>query len=116
MKAGNIFEGAAPPGSGERFDRLLTLGNLVVERIVSSEAIERIEYRQTQHEWVVLLKGEARIDVAGTDVSMKSGDYLFLEAETPHTVLQVSEGAVWLGIHLHPEGASPSPGVPSEDG
>ncbi len=115
MKGGNIFDGAAPPRSGERFDRLLTLRNLVVERIVSSEAIERIEYRQDQHEWVVLLKGEARVDVDGREVSLKSGDYLFLEAGTPHTVLQTSEGAVWLGIHLHSDDAAAPADQPDGD-
>ena len=28
--------------------------------------------------------------------------HLFLPAQTPHTVLQVSDGALWLAIHLHP--------------
>lgn len=37
----------------------------------------------------------------GASVSLKSGDHLFLPAGTPHTVTQVSDGAIWLAVHLH---------------
>jgi cupin 2 domain-containing protein len=39
--------------------------------------------------------------VAGREVALKAGDYLFLPARTPHTVRQVSDGALWLAVHLH---------------
>jgi cupin 2 domain-containing protein len=34
-------------------------------------------------------------------VQLKSGDHLFLPARTPHTVQCVSDGALWLAVHLH---------------
>lgn len=99
---GNLYENAHPPQAGERFDTLLTHQGLVIERIVSTSKIASQEYVQEQDEWVVLLQGEARLDVAGQPQPLKAGDYLFLPARTPHTVRSVSDGAMWLAVHLHP--------------
>lgn len=103
MQTGNIYADAAPPDIGERFEALLKHSNLVVERIVSSAAISPQEYVQTQDEWVVLLKGEAVLQVAGENVVLTPGAYLFLPSGTPHTVERTSEGALWLAVHLHHE-------------
>lgn len=102
MRTGNLFADAAPPPEGERFEPLLALRNLLVERIVSSAAVAPGEYVQTQDEWVALLRGEATLRVAGEAVPLAAGDHLFLPAGTPHTVERVSEGALWLAVHLHP--------------
>jgi cupin 2 domain-containing protein len=98
---GNLYEDALPPATGERFDTLLSHQGLVIERIVSTSRIVSQEYVQEQDEWVLLLQGEARLDVAGRTVPLRAGDYLFLPSRTPHTVLQVSDGALWLAVHLH---------------
>ncbi|MEI7696090.1 MAG: cupin domain-containing protein [Chlorobium sp.] len=101
MPIGNLFDNVAPPSSGECFESLLSFKNLVIERIVSSSKVAPTEYVQSQEEWVVLLQGNAQLVVEGETVTLCSGDYLFLPAGTPHTVQSVSEGAVWLAIHLH---------------
>jgi cupin 2 domain-containing protein len=102
VAAGNLYRNAAPPEHGERFDTLLSHRGLVIERIVSTSKIQSQEYVQEQDEWVVLLQGHAVLDVAGQPVALSDGDYLFLPALTPHTVRTVSDGAMWLAIHLHP--------------
>lgn len=101
MPSGNLYFDATVPSVGERFDTLLSHRNLVIERILSSARTSPDEYVQTQDEWVVLLKGEAALEVAGRRIELRSGDYLFLPSGTPHTVASVSEGALWLAIHLH---------------
>ncbi len=101
MQTGNLFANSSPPLKGERFDTLLAHRNLVIERIVSSDRIVSSEYVQSQDEWVVLLRGEAVLDVAEENIALKSGDYLFLPSTTPHTLLSVSVGALWLALHLH---------------
>ncbi len=103
MQIGNLFKDATLPPDSERFEALLEHKNLVIERIVSPASTTRAEYLQPQDEWVVLLKGEALMTVGGELVELKSGDYVFLPARVPHTVEKVSEGAVWLAVHLHPE-------------
>lgn len=103
MYSSNFFTNANPPAEGERFDELLRHKNLVIERIVSSSLITPQEYVQSQDEWVLLVQGEAALQVDGRSVSLKAGDYLFLPAGTPHTVERTSDGAMWLTVHLHPE-------------
>ena len=117
MQIGNLFDKAVLPSDGECFESLLAVRNLVIERIVSSSKAAQTEYVQSQDEWVALLQGSAQLVVAGETTTLGSGDYLFLPAGTPHTVLSVSEGAVWLAIHLHelkPDISSPE--IPSEAG
>lgn len=101
MNPGNLFEDCSPPRAGERVDVLLTQRNLVVERIVSSADLSPRQYVQPQDEWVVLVRGEAKMEVAGEIVALKCGDYLFLPSGTVHSVKSTSEGALWLAVHLH---------------
>ncbi|MDK9705571.1 MAG: cupin domain-containing protein [Desulforhopalus sp.] len=107
MHISNLFTDVAPPAEGERFETLLRHRNLVVERIVSSAAVSPQEYIQGQDEWVLLVQGEAELDVAGEELALQAGDYLFLPAGVPHTVRRTSEGAIWLAVHLHPGQAGP---------
>lgn len=102
MNIPNLFTDAQAPSTGERFDTLIQQGNVVIERIVSGSNITPTEYVQVQDEWVVLLTGQAQLEVAGRPVSLKAGDHLFLPAQTPHTVNKVSPGATWLAVHIHP--------------
>lgn len=102
MNVRNLFTDAQPPITGERFDTLVQQGNVVIERIVSGSEVQPVQYVQAQDEWVVLLKGEAQLDVAGQPVLLKAGDHLFLPAQTAHTVTKVSPGAIWLAVHIHP--------------
>lgn len=102
VSVGNLHADATPPAQGERFDVLLSHKGLVIERIVSTSKITSEQYVQEQDEWVVLLKGSATLDVAGECVALRDGDHVFLPARTPHTVLSVSDGAMWLAVHLHP--------------
>lgn len=101
MQTGNLFVDIEAPASGERFERLLAHRNLLIERIISSASTTPFESVQTQDEWVVLLQGKATLDVEGDRVELRSGDYVFLPAGTAHTVLCVSDGALWLAVHLH---------------
>jgi len=105
MQHGNLFADAVPPAAGERFDTLLAHRNLVVERIVSSADLAPQDYVQLQDEWVLLVRGEAELEVAGKPVSLKAGDYLFLPAGTAHRVQCASDGALWLAVHLHSQAA-----------
>jgi cupin 2 domain-containing protein len=108
MDKGNLFDDAAPPAQGERFTSLLKHKNLLIERIVSSVDHQPVDYVQTQDEWVVLLQGEAVLQVAGETVSLSSGDHVFLPAGTPHKVERVSQGAMWLAVHLQNPELTPS--------
>jgi cupin 2 domain-containing protein len=115
MQHGNIFADATAPEEGERFETILSHRNLVVERILSSAVITPTEYVQPQDEWVVLLQGEASLTVAGEPVTLRTGDYLFLPAGTPHTVERVTQEAMWLAVHLHGDGPKQPPAAGSSE-
>jgi cupin 2 domain-containing protein len=81
---GNIFANVPERVSGEEFVELLSTPNLRIERIVStghvSPAGER--YDQDWAEWVVVLKGSARLLFEGEDQSrlLGPGDYVHIPA------------------------------------
>ncbi len=96
----NIYASATPPDTGEIFETLCTCGTVLIERIVSSDILPDTEYDQDHDEWVVLLEGNALLSVGGETVRLVRGDYLFLPAHTVHRVLETSNGAVWLAVHI----------------
>lgn len=98
----NLFWDAAPPPEGERFEALLQVGPVTIERIVSSDRPEPTLYEQAQDEWVVLLRGAATLEIAGEERCLGEGDSVFLPARTPHRVLRTSAGALWLAVHVKP--------------
>ncbi len=109
MLAGNLFDDSASPAQGERFDELLRLGDLVIERIVSSDRLDPRESVQSQDEWVVLVRGSAELEIAGVIRSLAPGDHLFIAAGTPHTVRSATDGTLWLAVHLHPRQPGTAP-------
>jgi cupin 2 domain-containing protein len=102
LKRGNLFAADAPD-RGEGFQKLAELRNLTIERISSSATPNLDPYDQTQDEWVVLLRGQAVLEVLGDRLELGSGDYLFLPAHTPHRVLETAAGSLWLAVHVEPE-------------
>lgn len=98
MKTG-IFK-MKTPKEGEIFDILLEHKNIKIERIVSSDEIPDKVYEQKQDEWVLLLKGSAKLELDGKVVEMREGDYLFIPSGQKHKVLETQPGTVWLAVHI----------------
>ena len=95
----NLFDHTSPK-TGEEFTTLLEHKNIRIVRIVSSENVKPIEYVQEEDEWVVLIEGEATLEVDGKSVALSRGDSLFIPARTPHTVTATQHGTVWLAVHI----------------
>jgi len=95
----NLFDHTSPK-TGEEFTTLLEHKNIRIVRIVSSENVKPIEYVQEEDEWVVLIEGEATLEVDGKSVALSRGDTLFIPAHTPHTVTATQHGTVWLAVHI----------------
>jgi quercetin dioxygenase-like cupin family protein len=90
------------PLVGEQFRRLAQVQNVVIEEIVSSALPGSFDYRQDHDEWVVVLDGEAQLDVDGAAVTLVSGDWVLIRAQTPHRVVRTEAGTRWLAVHIHP--------------
>lgn len=109
MYNANLFAGIPAPATGESFETLLHHRNLVIERIASSATPEPHFYDQPQDEWVLLVQGQATLELAGEDLTLGPGDHVFIPAHTPHRVLATSAEppCLWLAVHLYPDDAAP---------
>ncbi len=101
----------APP-VGERFETVLATRNLVVEQILSAAADEPVDHRQDADEWVAVLAGAAVLEVDGERFDLGPGEWVFLPAGAPHTVVGTAAGTSWLAVHLAPDPPAWAAGPP----
>lgn len=105
----NIFTSVPDDLPNELFETLASSGTVKIERIVSRGHItpEGEWYDQDQHEWVVLLEGEARLEFADQteELILSKGDYVLIPAHQKHRVSFTFEDVdtVWLAVHFHGE-------------
>jgi cupin 2 domain-containing protein len=73
-----------------------------IERIVSSATPDATLYDQPQDEWVLLLQGEAGLEIAGEDLRLRAGEAVFIPAHTPHRVTDTASEppCIWLAVHI----------------
>jgi cupin 2 domain-containing protein len=87
----------------ELFTTLLDAANVRIERIVSHghASPEGFWYDQDQHEWVVVLKGAARLRFENEIVEMKAGEFINIPAHKRHRVEWTTpdEPTIWLVVH-----------------
>ncbi len=107
----DLFAGIPDDGAGERFETLLETPGFRVERIVSRghASTEGFWYDQGTHEWVLLLKGAARVTLeGGGSFELLPGAALNIPAHTRHRVdwTDPTQPTVWLAIH-YPSGSVP---------
>lgn len=102
----NLFD-AIPTGQpDEDIATLLESGGVRIERIVSHghASPDGFWYDQPQDEWVVVLRGAARLQFERRDepVDMKPGDSVHIPAHDRHRVEWTSadEPTVWLAVHF----------------
>jgi cupin 2 domain-containing protein len=99
----NLFADLPKELPDELITTLLAAANVRIERIVShGHASPRdFWYDQDQHEWVVLLKGAARLRFEDGIMEMKPGDYVNIPAHKRHRVewTPPDEPTIWLAVH-----------------
>ncbi len=100
---------SAPPSQlrpAETVDILLERGGLRIERIVSTgQATQEGKwYDQETDEWVLVVKGAARLRIEGEDKDrdLAEGDWILLPAHCRHRVTwtQSEPPTVWLAIYI----------------
>ena len=89
------------PQNGETLTSLLEHKNIKINRIVSSDKIEPIEYLQEEDEWVLLLQGKATLLIKNKEVILSEGDTLFIPAKTPHSVMKTEKNTLWITVHIY---------------
>ncbi len=102
MTTNNLFADLPLNPPDEFFTILLDDANVRIERIVSHghASPEGFWYDQNQHEWVVVLKGAARLTFEDQMVEMKPGDFVNIPAHKKHRVEWTTpdEPTIWLAV------------------
>ncbi|HLI22263.1 MAG TPA: cupin domain-containing protein [Stellaceae bacterium] len=102
---GKLFANVPKRLAAEQFRALLAAPNLRIERIVSTgQATPEGEWLdQSQGEWVMLLRGAARLRFEGEDKPrlLKAGDYVNIPPHCRHRVEWTTprEPTIWLAVH-----------------
>lgn len=99
----NLFTDLPPHLPDELFTTLLEATDVRIERIVSRghASPEGFWYDQDRHEWVVVLKGAARLRFEDEVIEMKPGDFMNIPAHRKHRVewTPPDEPTIWLAVH-----------------
>ena len=102
MKTTNIFQNIPTNLDNEVFEDLLTATDIRIERIIShgQSSPEKGWYDQDEHEWILLIEGEAILAFTNKEVKLKKGDFLNIKAHQKHKVLWTKKESVtiWLAI------------------
>ena len=101
---GNLLSGPCPPEGTERVEVLLSRPGLRLERIHSCRAAsaEGFWYDQPELEWVLLLRGSARLQFADEEVprDLSVGETVLIAPHRRHRLLATDgpPGTVWLAL------------------
>ncbi|MDP2849463.1 MAG: cupin domain-containing protein [Sulfuricurvum sp.] len=93
-----IYTKEQPTENSEIFSTLFQNDSIKIESIKSWLKTPGEFYNQDHDEWVLLLSGEARLEIENNSFNLKAGDYCFISRNTLHRVLSTSKGALWIGI------------------
>ena len=102
----NIFDDLPDVGAGEVIEKLAEFGQgaVRIERIISGghASAEDFWYEQDEDEWVMLIRGKARLMFEGEEgeLEMKAGDHVEFPAGLRHRVDSVSIDALWIAVHV----------------
>jgi len=87
-----------PIENSEIFTTLFKNDSIKIESIRSWLRTPGEFYNQDQDEWVILLKGRAKLEIAHENITLQSGDYLFIPKHTLHRILSTDKNTLWLGV------------------
>lgn len=104
IDVGNLFELIPEDISEEIFTGIARGENIKIERIISKghTSPESGWYDQESNEWVVVLKGEAKLSFENSnDVHLVAGSHLNIPAHTKHKVTWTTPNTetIWLAVH-----------------
>lgn len=98
----NVFDDLPQHLPKEVVQTLIRSADVRIERIISHGHASPSDfwYDQAQHEWVIVLKGAARLQFEDGMIEMKVGDFINIPAFRKHRVdwTTPDEPTVWLGV------------------
>lgn len=98
----NVFDDIPQHLPKEVVQTLIQAADVRIERIISHGHASPADfwYDQPQHEWVIVLKGAARLRFEDGIVEMKPGEFINIPAFKKHRVdwTTPDEPTIWLGV------------------
>ncbi|WP_047047044.1 cupin domain-containing protein [Vibrio mexicanus] len=99
----NLFDNIPESLPNEIFEDIVATNSVRIERILShgQSSPETGWYKQTEHEWIVVLKGQGTLEFEdGRVVTLGEGNFINIPAGEKHKVLSTAknEVTVWLAI------------------
>ena len=104
MSTNNLFSGIPAKLPEELIEELVAQPSVRIERIISKghASPNGFWYDQSEHEWVIVLQGEALLQLEGETepVRLRSGDYINLPAHVKHRVewTDTDVETIWLAV------------------
>lgn len=102
MNKQNIFDNIVMNKETEQFNEILKRDNIRIERIVSNgqKSDDNFWYDQDEHEFVMILEGQAVIEFEDREIELKKGDCIDIESHRKHRVkcTDVTKPTIWLAI------------------
>ncbi|MDR0407717.1 MAG: cupin domain-containing protein [Campylobacteraceae bacterium] len=90
-----------PPDRDEIFEILHEQKDIKITHIISSSKLSDNWYDQSEDEFVVVLEGEAVLEIEQREIRLKKGEHIFIKAHTKHRVLSCSDNTHWLSVHIN---------------
>jgi cupin 2 domain-containing protein len=86
----------------EIFETIISTPNIKIERIISKghKSEPDFWYDQDQSEWILILKGEARLQFEDKFIHLTPGDYLSIAPHQKHRTnwTNPEEETIWLAV------------------
>ncbi len=102
MEHQNLFSSIPKHLTTEFFQPILSSNEISIERIISKghKSERDFWYDQDLNEWVLLVKGAARLEFTDKTLDLKPGDYVNILAHEKHRVdwTTPDEETIWLAI------------------
>jgi cupin 2 domain-containing protein len=71
-----------------------------ITHIVSSSKLPDTLYDQDKDEFVIVLEGEAVLEIRGEKICLKRGEYVFIAAHVKHRILSCQDGTHWIAVYI----------------
>ena len=101
----NLFADLPAHLPAELVTKLLDTADVRIERIISHGHASPADfwYDQDRHEWVIVLKGAARLQFEDGVVEMTPGSFVDIPAHKKHRVEWTTpdETTIWLTVHYN---------------
>ncbi|MED7818545.1 MULTISPECIES: cupin domain-containing protein [unclassified Francisella] len=98
----NIYSVFPKFSDDEVFLDLLKYDNVHVEKIISYGQVTDLNkpYIQNYDEWVLVLKGKAKLRLDTREYILEEGEHLLIPKDTKHWVTYTANPTIWLAIHF----------------